>query len=166
MTGHPTPAVTWSKSFGQLPQGRVESNNSVLRLHDVRKSDSADYFCTATNMFGKAVQKTLLVVISLPQFTVKPPVKIVESIGANITLNCSATGDPQPVISWKRQGFQLPVGRSQQIDGALVIRDVQKEDAGNYICVATSAGVFDVERVTYVELQELKGKLNYRQFYN
>jgi len=117
-------------------------------------------------MLGKVVQKTLLVVVSLPQFTVKPPAKIVESIGANMTLNCSATGDPKPVISWKRQGSQLPVGRSQQIDGALVLRDVQKEDAGNYICVATSAGVFDVERVTYVELQEAKGKLSYRQFYS
>ncbi|XP_015767637.1 PREDICTED: uncharacterized protein LOC107346360, partial [Acropora digitifera] len=107
-------------------------------------------------MLGKVVQRTLLVVVTLPQFTVKPPVKIVRYIGANITLNCSATGDPQPVISWKRQGSQLPVGRSQQIDGALVVRDVQKEDAGNYICIATSAGVFDVERVTYVELQEPK----------
>ena len=161
MTGHPSPVVTWSKSFGQLPQGRVEINNSILSLRDVQKSDSADYFCEATNKLGKDVQKTLLVVISLPQFTVEPPAKILESIGANITLNCSATGDPQPVISWKRQGSQLPAGRSQQIDGALVIRDVQKEDAGNYICVANSASVFDVERVTYIELQEPKGKLSY-----
>ena len=166
MTGHPSPVVTWSKAFGQLPQGRAKSNNSVLTLRDVRKSDSADYVCTATNMLGKAVQKTLLVVISLPQFIDKPPVKIVESIGANITLNCSATGDPQPVISWKRQGSQLPAARTQQIDGALVIRDVQKEDSGNYICVATSAGFFDVERVTYVEIQEPKGKLSYGQSYS
>ena len=163
MTGHPSPVVTWSKSFGQLPQGRVEGNNSVLSLRDVQKSDSADYFCEATNKLGKDVQKTLLVVVSFPRFTVTPPAKIVGSIGANMTLNCSATGDPQPVISWKRQGSQLPAGRSQQIDGALVIKDVQKEDAGNYICVATSASVFDVERVTYVELQEPKGKLSYGQ---
>ena len=160
MTGHPTPVVTWSKAFGQLPLGRAKSNNSVLTLRDVRKSDSADYVCTATNMLGKAVQKTLLVVISLPQFTVKPPAKTVESIGANITLNCSATGDPQPVISWKRQGSQLPVGRSQQIDGALVIRDIQKDDAGIYICIATSAGVFDAEAVASVGIQKAKGELS------
>ena len=160
MTGHPTPLVTWNKSFGQLPHGRVESNNSVLTLLDVRRSDSADYFCTATNMLGKVVQKTLLVVVSPPQFTVKLPSKIVGYIGANMTLNCSTTGDPQPVISWKRQGSQLPVGRSQEIDGALVIRDVQKEDAGNYICVATSAGVFHRETVAMVEVRRSpKGKL-------
>ena len=159
MTGHPAPVIKWSKSFAQLPQGRVVSNNSALTLFDVRRSDSAEYFCTATNMLGKVVQKTLLVVVSLPQFTVKPPSKIVGYIGANLTLNCSTAGDPQPVISWKRQGSQLPVGRSQQIDGALVIRDVQKEDAGIYICVATSARVFDTETVANVATQA-KGELS------
>ena len=108
---------------------------------------------------GKDVQKTLLVVVSLPRFTIKPPPKIKGRIKANLTLNCSATGDPLPVISWKRQGSQLPVGRSQQIDGALVIRDVQKEDAGNYICVATSAGVFVRETGAMFEVRSPKGKL-------
>ena len=158
VTGHPSPVVLWSKSFGQLPQVRVQSNNSVLKLFDVRKADSADYFCTATNLLGSAVQKTLLVVVSLPRFTIKPPAKVVTGPGDTLTLNCSATGDPQPVISWKRQGAQLPVGRShQQINGALVIRDIRNEDAGNYICVAKSAGVFDVETVSYVEVQHPKG---------
>ena len=136
----------------------MESNSSVLTLLDVHKSDSADYVCIATNILGKVVQRTLLVVVSPPQFTVKPPAKIVGSIGANMTLNCSAIGDPQPVISWKRQGSQLPVGRSQQIGGALVVRDVRKEDAGNYICVATSAGVFHRETVALVEVRPPKGR--------
>ena len=160
VTGHPTPLVTWNKAFGQLPQGRVESNSSVLTLLDVRRSDSDNYVCTATNILGRVVQRTLLVVVSLPHFTVKPPVKIVGYIGTNMTLNCSATGDPQPVIRWKRQGSQLPVGRSQQIDGALVIRDVQREDAGNYTCVATSAVFFDRETSAMIEVQwPPKGKL-------
>ena len=160
VTGHPTPVVTWSKSFGQLPQGRVQSNHSVIKLFDVRKADSADYFCTATNLLGSAVQKTLLVVVSLPRLTIRPPAKVVAFVGGSLALNCSATGDPQPDISWKRQGAQLPVGRShQQINGALVIRDIRNEDAGNYICVAKSAGVFDVETGTYVEVQHAKGEL-------
>ena len=75
-------------------------------------------------------------------------------------MNCSATADPQPVISRKRQGAQLPVGRSrQQINGALVIRDIRNEDEGNYICVAKSAGVFDLETGTDVEVQRAKGEL-------
>ena len=76
-----------------------------------------------------------------------------------MTLNCSATGDPQPVISWKRQGAALPVGRSDSRNGALILRDLKEEDAGNYICVATSAGVYDIEAISDVEDKKRRGKL-------
>ena len=151
-TGHPHPVVTWSKSFDQLPHGRVQYNNSVFKLLDVRRADSDNYICTARNVLGSAVKRTVLVVVSLPQFTVRPPAKIAVVPGDTLTLNCSATGDPQPVISWKRQGAKLPVGKTQQINGVLVIRDITTNDAGIYICVATSAGVFSVESVTYVNV--------------
>ena len=153
VTGHPTPVVTWSRSFGQLPQGRVQSNNSVIKVFSVRKFDSDNYLCTATNLLGSVVKRTHLVVVSLPRFTVKPRAKVVVFLGLVMTLNCSATGDPPPVISWKKQGSQLPRGRSQKINGSLVIRGIRKEDAGNYICIATSAGVFSVETGTYIEVQ-------------
>ena len=154
VTGHPIPAVTWGRSFGQLPQGRVRSNSSVIKLLNVRKSDSDNYLCTATNLLGSAVKRTVLVVVSLPRFTVKPPMKVVARPGDTLMLNCSATGDPQPVISWKKQGYQLPVGRSQQINGALVIRSITMNDTGHYICAATSAGVFDEDTVTYVNIND------------
>ena len=162
MTGHPAPLVTWSKSFGQLPQGRVHSNNSGLKLFGVRKVDSDNYLCTATNLLGTVVKRTVLVVISLPQFTVKPPVKVTVLIGETLTLNCSATGDPEPAMNWKKLEAQLQVGRSQQINGGLVIRNLQKEDAGYYICAATIAGVFDVESVTTIDVLLPKDKLGCR----
>ena len=155
--GYPAPVVTWRKSSGQLPQGRTHYNNSVLQISDVRKSDSDTYFCSAVNLLGQVEKKTQLVVVSLPKFTVKPPGKVFSATGDTLTLNCSATGDPRPVISWKRQGAALPVGRSHRRNDALIIRDMREEDAGNYICVATSAGVFDVEAMSYVEVK-LRGK--------
>ena len=85
--------------------------------------------------------------VSLPVFTVKPPGKIAFGIGDTLTLNCSATGDLPPVISSKRQGAALPVGRSDSRNGALILRDLKEEDAGNYICVATSAAVLDIEDI-------------------
>ena len=138
-------------------------NNSGLQILNARKSDSDAYFCSAANLLGRVEKKTLLVVISLPWFTFKEPAKVVARIGGTLTLNCSANGDPQPVISWKRVGGQLPVGRSQQNNGALRIRDLQTGDAGNYICVATSAGVFDVETVTALAVNRLlKGGYSWR----
>ena len=155
--GYPAPVVTWRKAFGQLPQGRTYYNNSVLQISDVRKTDSDVYFCSAVNLLGNVERKTQLVVISLPVFTVKAPDKVAVGIGDTLTLNCSARGDQRPVISWKRRGAELPVGRSIVSREGLVIRDLKLEDAGNYICVATSAGKFSIEAFTAVEV---KGKIN------
>ena len=143
--------VAWRRSSGQLPQGRTQYNDTALQILDVRKVDSDLYFCTAFNLLGNVESKTLLVVISLPKFTVRPPEKVSVGIGNTLTLNCSATGDPQPVISWKRQGEELPVGRSHWTNEALYLRDFKEEDAGYFICVATSAGLFHVETVSTVE---------------
>jgi len=154
VTGYPAPVVTWRKSIGQLPQWRAYYNNSVLQIFDVRKSDSETYLCSALNLLGNVERKTQLVVVSLPMFTVKPPGKVFVGTGDTLTLNCSATGDPPPVISWKRQGAILPVGRSQRKGETLILRDLRRQDAGIYICVATSAGVFDIEALSDVRVDE------------
>jgi len=154
VTGYPAPVVTWRKSIGQLPQWRAYYNNSVLQIFDVRKSDSETYLCSALNLLGNVERKTQLVVVSLPMFTVKPPEKVFAGTGDTLTLNCSATGDPPPVISWKRQGAILPVGRSQRKGETFILRDLRRQDAGIYICVATSAGVFDIEALSDVRVDE------------
>ena len=138
----------------------MQYNNTALQISNVRKIDSDAYFCSAVNLLGNVERKTLLVVVSLPVFTVKPPGKVsVIGTGTTLTLNCSAIGDPRPVISWKRQGAALPVGRGHRRNDALVVRDLKEEDAGNYICVATSAGVFNIETISDVEVRKPKGKL-------
>ena len=161
MTGYPTPVVTWKKTSGQLPQGRAKIKNGTLQILKVRKGDSSIYFCSAVNVFGSDEKGVFLGVVSLPRFTVKPPMNAVARPGGTLKLNCSATGDPKPVISWKKQGAQLPVGRSQMLlNGTLLIKDMKMNDTGNYVCAATSAGVFDVETVTYIEVKHTRGRLN------
>ena len=134
-------------------------NNSALQILRVRKEDSEFYICSAENLLGKVERKTLLVVVSLPRFTAKPPSKIASMLSCTVMLNCSATGDPEPTISWRKQGGQLPVGRSQQINGVLVITNLKQSDAGNYICTATSASVFNVEAVTALAINDKRGEI-------
>ena len=154
MTGHPAAIVTWRKSSGQLPQARVGYNSrNQLQILNAQKDYSDTYFCSAVNLLGRVEKKTLLIVVSRPRFTVKPPAKVVVYAGDNLTLNCNATGDPKPIISWEMEGASLPAGRSQQIGGALVIREMNMEDTGKYVCVATA--LKNVKNMTHTEV---KGK--------
>ena len=38
------------------------------------------------------------------------------------------------------------------------VRDLREEDSGNYVCLATSQGVFHIEAVSHVEVGEARGK--------
>ena len=158
--------VIWRNSSGKLPQGRVRYNNSDLQILQARKEDSDLYTCSAENLLGKVEKKTMLVVVSPPRFTSKPPSKIGSVLSFAVRLNCSATGDPQPIVSWRKQGGQLPVGRSQQINGALVITNLQQSDAGSYICTAASASVFIRETVTSLQIMTQKGGTMILENYN
>ena len=92
-----------------------------------------------------------------PKFITKPSTKLEIFTGDNVTLNCSAAGDPKPTIRWTRQGGQLPLGRSHMLGEALIIREVKVEDTGNYTCIATSAGVSKAFAMSYV-VMALRGK--------
>ena len=48
------------------------------------------------------------------------------------------------------------MGRSNRTNDALILTDLKKEDAGNYICVATSAEVFAIEAISDVRVDEPK----------
>ena len=66
---------------------------------------------------------------------------VVERTSA-ITLSCSVTGDPLPVLMWTRSGSPVTGSRSQiSTDGrSLTISDVQVDDEGVYRCAGTNPG--------------------------
>ena len=84
----------------------------------------------------------LFIVRVAPQITTQPQVgSVIE--GDNVTLSCNASGNPEPTISWTRDGSLVSSG-DQRIsfeagNRQLTIRNVNRTDSGEYRCVADNS---------------------------
>lgn len=67
--------------------------------------------------------------------------------GNNISLECKVQGNPQPAITWMKDGHPLVNGRGVEIlnDGHLLqLKNAHVSDTGRYVCVAVNvAGLTD-----------------------
>ena len=54
----------------------------------------------------------------------------------NVSITCTATGQPQPSITWSRAFGSFPEDRSEVMNGSLTIYSLTKRDRGTYICKA------------------------------
>ena len=56
----------------------------------------------------------------------------------NVTIACTATGQPSPKTTWSKAVGSLPGGRIKIRDGTMKIYSVTKKDGGIYICKAVN----------------------------
>nr|XP_057906676.1 basement membrane-specific heparan sulfate proteoglycan core protein isoform X5 [Doryrhamphus excisus] len=137
--GSPPPIVTWSKLRSSLPwQHKVVDNHLVL--HNVGRQDSGEYICTATNTMGTTEVTITLNVEKSPVAIVTPvgPVRI--RVGEPINLECQASGDPRPSVSWHRLDSNRKVMLSSPVpvesNAVMQILVARLEDNGTYVCTA------------------------------
>ncbi|KAM6170210.1 hemicentin-2 [Rhynchocyon petersi] len=139
--GSPPPLVTWMKNFHPLPlvSDRLDFLPAgSLRLTQVQRSDSGLYQCTASNPAGFTSRRYLLGVQAAPQVQLGPRVLKV-LVGEDLDLNCVAEGDPEPQLSWSKDGVPM---QGQVSKGSVHFAAISASDAGMYRCEASnSAGV-------------------------
>ena len=136
MTGFPVPVVTWRKIPGSIPNDRTVQDGGLLTVGVVGKHDIGFYVCHAKNSLGEASAGTSLVILAVPKFVLKPPQAVIKAPGDDLSLTCSASGEPTPAISWKRLNGAWEEKRMKVNRGSLTISALQKADSGIYICEA------------------------------
>uniref|UniRef100_A0A672FZ68 Ig-like domain-containing protein n=1 Tax=Salarias fasciatus TaxID=181472 RepID=A0A672FZ68_SALFA len=138
-TGHgsPQPTIHWVLHDGSVVRSSQPSSgtrmfvheNGTLHIKNLTPEHSGKYECIATSSTGSERR-----VVTLKVEVHQAPPQIVEkskrmtdlSFGDQLTLNCSATGEPKPRIMWR-----LP-------SKAVVDQWHSDKDAGDYLCVARS----------------------------
>ncbi len=81
--------------------------------------------------------------------------------GQMAVLNCTVTGDPTPIMSWYRNGTEVPnpsTPRYQVASGGLLVisGSVKEEDDGQFDCVASNAAGSDMDTVILTVFSELR----------
>ncbi|XP_053176206.1 immunoglobulin superfamily member 10 [Scomber japonicus] len=152
--GSPQPTIHWVLYDGSVVHSNRPARNTrisvyengTLHIKDVTLADSGKYECIATSSTGSERRVVTLTVErqeSAPQI-VETSQRMTELFfGDQLTLNCSATGDPKPRIIWRLPSkavvdkWHRMGSRIQVLDnGTLIINTVIDKDAGDYLCVA------------------------------
>jgi len=140
--GDPPPKVYWhSNRAGKLArQGHNYKtyDNGTLIFARIEKQDEAEYKCKAKNMYGTAGSEYVDIVVEAGAEIKECPESIRVSKGKELELQCAATGDPAPIISWLRDGKPIVKGAEWtpfSFYSRSVLR-IRSQDTANYTCQA------------------------------
>uniref|UniRef100_A0A452VH23 Leucine rich repeats and immunoglobulin like domains 1 n=1 Tax=Ursus maritimus TaxID=29073 RepID=A0A452VH23_URSMA len=141
-TGHPNPQIAWQKDGGtDFPAARerrmhVMPDDDVFFITNVKIEDMGVYSCTAQNSAGTVSANATLTVFETPSLVVPLEDRVV-SMGETVALQCKATGNPTPRITWLKGGRPLSLTERHHFtpgNQLLIVQNVVVEDAGQYTC--------------------------------
>ncbi|KAF6130471.1 immunoglobulin superfamily DCC subclass member 3 [Phyllostomus discolor] len=150
--GLPKPLIMWEKNrvpidtdnerYTLLPKG-------VLQITGLRAEDSGVFHCVASNIASVRVSHGARLTVSgsgsgaykEPMILVGPE-NLTLTVHQTAVLECVATGNPRPIVSWSRlDGRPIGVEGIQVLGtGNLIISDVTVQHSGVYVCAANRPG--------------------------
>uniref|UniRef100_A0A8D0ANH6 Protogenin n=1 Tax=Sander lucioperca TaxID=283035 RepID=A0A8D0ANH6_SANLU len=153
ISAHPPSIITWEFNRVTLPLATERITvlpSGVLQIHGVQRADAGNYRCIVTNIASRrrSTEATLTVTPApKPHPPQKPrviagPQNISVSLHQSAILECMATGNPRPIISWSRADSKsIDVYNTKVLgNGNLIITDIKLQHGGVYMCRATTPG--------------------------
>uniref|UniRef100_A0A8C7HFQ0 Heparan sulfate proteoglycan 2 n=1 Tax=Oncorhynchus kisutch TaxID=8019 RepID=A0A8C7HFQ0_ONCKI len=135
--------LEWKLSNNQpLPDNvKVGHYGTVITIADARPSNQGTYNCVATNLFGITQSIVSLIIRGMsPVATVTPQGPVRVRMGEPINLECQASGEPRPSVTWHRLDSARNTMLSSPVPGNAVplpqVLVARPEDSGTYVCTA------------------------------
>ncbi|XP_029911416.1 basement membrane-specific heparan sulfate proteoglycan core protein isoform X2 [Myripristis murdjan] len=134
--------LEWKLSSNQpLPDNvKVGPDGSVITITNAQSNNQGAYRCVASNLFGITQSIVSLIVREAPVATVTPlgPVRV--RVGEPINLECQASGEPRPSVTWHRLDSTRKTMLSSPVpmesNAVMQILVARPEDSGTYVCTA------------------------------
>ncbi|XP_062314893.1 basement membrane-specific heparan sulfate proteoglycan core protein isoform X7 [Osmerus eperlanus] len=134
--------LEWKHSTNQpLPDNvKVGPDGSVITIANARPSNKGTYRCVASNLFGITQSIVSLIVKESPVASVTPlgPVRV--RLGEPINLECQASGEPRPSVTWHRLDSNRKTMLSSPVpmesNAVMQVLVTRPEDSGTYVCTA------------------------------
>ncbi|KAL6119478.1 hspg2 [Pungitius sinensis] len=134
--------LEWKLASNQpLPDNvKVGPDGSLVTITNARPMNHGAYRCVASNPFGITQSIVSLIVKESPVATVTPAGPLRIRVGEPINLECQASGEPRPSVSWHRLDRNRKTMLSSPVpmesNAVMQILVARPEDSGTYICTA------------------------------
>uniref|UniRef100_A0A3Q1H130 Heparan sulfate proteoglycan 2 n=1 Tax=Acanthochromis polyacanthus TaxID=80966 RepID=A0A3Q1H130_9TELE len=150
--------LEWKLASNQpLPDNvKVGPDGSVMTITKARQSNHGAYRCVASNPFGITHTIVSLIVKETPVATVTPVGPLHVRVGEPINLECQASGEPRPSVSWHRLDNNRKTMLSSPVpmesNAVMQILVARPEDSGTYVCAArNNEGTTETKVEVFVE---------------
>uniref|UniRef100_A0A183BU16 Hemicentin-1 n=1 Tax=Globodera pallida TaxID=36090 RepID=A0A183BU16_GLOPA len=148
--GKPPPSISWTKNGTNFRGGenvQLGEGNRSLHIQNISLTDRGVYRCEATNRAGNDSVEYRLDVFQAPIIVKGGTEQVVD--GKVAVLECVASGEPPPLISWQRNGVLVEMGVRYALEASqLKVIDTRSSDSGIYVCVATNEAGTDQQAFT------------------
>ncbi|KAM4590491.1 contactin-5 isoform 1-T2 [Fundulus diaphanus] len=137
--GRPRPSYRWIRNGLPLTsQGRVEIVNGELTINKVQQTDSGMYQCVAENKYGAIYSNAELKILASPPIFVPNPIRVIATLGKDVSLECKPRASPKPRITWRRGDRRIQPSKRIMVmrNNTLKIVNSSRADEGNYVCRA------------------------------
>ncbi|KAM4581070.1 immunoglobulin superfamily DCC subclass member 3 [Odontesthes bonariensis] len=152
VNGIPEASITWQRDRRPLSTADHRYTllpNGVLQITSVQRADGGVFRCVASNIantrYSHEAQLTVTVAgskIYKEPVILSGPQNLTINVHQTAILECIATGNPRPIVSWSRlDGRSIGVEGVQVLGtGNLMISDATLQHSGIYVCSANRPG--------------------------